>query len=142
MKTRLRWLLSGLLGMFLLLAVTVPAAQAFDPFNTKDPNYSVCQAKNSDGQNSAVCTPHPEDPISGADKSGVLIKVTRLISLFAGVAGVIVIIIGGFEYMMSSGDSNRVNKAKNMILFALVGLIIVVFASFIIQFVIVRIVKT
>ena len=46
------------------------------------------------------------------------------------------IIIGGFRYIISSGDSGQITSAKNTILYAIVGLVIVLFAQLIVRFVI------
>lgn len=47
----------------------------------------------------------------------------------AGIIAVITIIIGGIMYATSSGDSGAVTKAKNLILYAIVGLV-AIFAAF------------
>ena len=59
----------------------------------------------------------------------------NIFSLVVGVVSVIMIIIGGFRYIISGGDSSSVQGAKNTILYAIVGLLIVVFAQVIIRFV-------
>ena len=56
-----------------------------------------------------------------------------------GVIAVIVIIIGGVLYMTSSGDSGKVKKAKDTILYGVIGLIICVLAAAIVNFVIANI---
>ena len=73
---------------------------------------------------------------SGDDSLGLLIR--RIINLFTIVVGavsVVMIIIGGFRYIISGGDSSGVSGAKNTILYAIVGLVIVLFAQIIIRFV-------
>lgn len=44
----------------------------------------------------------------------------------AGLVAVIYIIIGGVQYMTSSGDTTKVEKAKKTILYACIGLVICV----------------
>jgi hypothetical protein len=64
--------------------------------------------------------------------------ITTIINIFSvvvGVVAVIMIIIGGFKYITSGGDSGNVTGAKNTILFAVVGLIIVALAQFLVRFV-------
>jgi len=56
----------------------------------------------------------------------------------AGIIAVIVIIVGGIMYATSSGDSGRVGKAKNLILFSVIGLVIIFAAFAITNFVIGR----
>lgn len=62
--------------------------------------------------------------------------ILTVLSWVIGVVSVIMIIIGGFRYIISSGDSSQVQSAKNTILYAIVGLVIVLFAQLIIRFVI------
>lgn len=58
-----------------------------------------------------------------------------------GIVAVIVIIIGGIGYMTSAGDAGKVKKAKDTILYGLIGLIVVALAFAIVNFVIVNIIK-
>ena len=63
-------------------------------------------------------------------------SVINLFSLVVGVAAVIMIIIGGLKYITSSGDSGNITGAKNTILYAIIGLVVVALAQFIVRFVI------
>ena len=45
------------------------------------------------------------------------------------------IIYGGFRYVTSGGDSGHVSSAKNTIIYAIVGLVVVALAQFIVQYV-------
>lgn len=56
----------------------------------------------------------------------------------AGAIAVIVIIIGGITFATSAGNSAGVTRAKNMILYAVIGLVIVLGAFIITNFVIGR----
>jgi multisubunit Na+/H+ antiporter MnhB subunit len=55
---------------------------------------------------------------------------------FVGIVAVIVIILGGIQYMMSQGDPGKTKKAKDTILYGLIGLIVCLLAFAIVQFVI------
>jgi len=55
--------------------------------------------------------------------------------MVVGAAAVIMIIVGGFKYITSSGDSTSVESAKNTILFAVIGLVIALVAQSIVIFV-------
>lgn len=59
----------------------------------------------------------------------------------AGIISVLFIIIGGFRYVTSQGNSDAVRSAREMIIYSLVGLIMVIFAFAIVQIVI-RVVNT
>ena len=58
-----------------------------------------------------------------------------------GIVCVIVMIIGGVNYMTSSGDTAKVKKAKDTILYGLIGLIVCVLAYAIVNFVISNIIN-
>lgn len=62
-------------------------------------------------------------------------KVVNLFSLIIGVIAIIMIIYGGFRYITSGGASERVGNAKNTLIYAIVGLIIVALAQIIVHFV-------
>lgn len=74
--------------------------------------------------------------------TGKLVKtIVNVLSWIVGVAAVIMIIIGGLRYVLSGGDSNGVSGAKNTILYAIVGLVIVLFAQVIVAFVLTNVTK-
>lgn len=56
-----------------------------------------------------------------------------------GLVAVIVIIIGGVQYMTSQGDPGKVKKAKDTILYGIIGLVVCVLAFAIVNFVIANI---
>jgi len=64
--------------------------------------------------------------------------ITTVINIFLyiiGAVSVIMIIYGGFKYVTSGGDSSGVTSAKNTILYAVIGLVVAVFAYIIVHFV-------
>jgi hypothetical protein len=65
-------------------------------------------------------------PLSAGD---VLQNGLNITYFIAGIIAVIVIIVGGIMYATSSGEAGNVTKAKNLILFAVVGLV-VIFSAF------------
>jgi cytochrome bd-type quinol oxidase subunit 2 len=69
----------------------------------------------------------------------IIKTVINLFSLVVGVVSVIMIIIGGLRYITSGGDSTNVTGAKNTILYAIIGLVIVALAQFIVRFVLSKI---
>lgn len=62
-------------------------------------------------------------------------RVVNFLSVLVGIVAVIMIIFGGFRYITSGGDSGNVSSAKNTLIYAIVGLIIVALAQFIVRFV-------
>ncbi len=85
------------------------------------------------GNNSAPCK------ASDDDIAALLGNVISLLLFIAGAAAVLVIVIGGIRYITSDGDPGAASKAKNTIIFALVGLVIAIMSYSIVNFVIGRI---
>lgn len=67
--------------------------------------------------------------------NGLITLIINIFSIVVGVVAVIMIIIGGLKYITSSGDSNNITSAKNTILYAIIGLVVVALAQFIVKFV-------
>lgn len=65
--------------------------------------------------------------------------IINIFSFVVGVAAVIMLIIGGFKYITSNGDSNGISSAKSTILYAVIGLVVVAFAQIIVRFVLNRV---
>ncbi len=71
-------------------------------------------------------------------------NLTTILSYIIGALGlvcVVVMIVGGVNYMTSAGDSGKVEKGKKTILYGLIGLIICALAFVIVNFVIGTILK-
>ena len=74
----------------------------------------------------------------GTGRSTVEKAITLAINIFTfiiGVIAVITIIVAGLKYITSVGDPNSVNSAKNTILYAVIGLIVVAMAQVLVRFV-------
>lgn len=75
---------------------------------------------------------------SAASGDGLTTLVRRIVNIFSvivGVIAVIMIILGGLKYITSGGESSNVSGAKNTIIYAIVGLIVVALAQFVVRFV-------
>lgn len=70
-----------------------------------------------------VTTQEPEDKVNH-----LIYSVIGVILQLSGLVAVIFIIIGGARYTMSAGDDDMINGAKSMILYALGGLIVIIFS--------------
>lgn len=78
---------------------------------------------------------------NGADKVNTIVTtIVNIFSAIVGVVSVIMIIYGGFKYISSGGDSGKVTEAKNTIIYAVIGLVIVALAQFIVQFVLSKVI--
>lgn len=113
------------LGMFLL---ALPAVHVF-----ADAKSAVCEGAGLIA-GSQGCQP----PSGTPDVDSTLKKAMNLFSAIVGVITLIMFIIGGLKYTTSQGDSTQMNNAKNTLIFAAVGLVIVALAQIIVKFVLER----
>ncbi len=67
---------------------------------------------------------------------GLVASVINILSYIAGVIVLFMVIFAGFRYISSAGDANKVNSAKNTLLYAIVGIVIIILAQVIVHFVI------
>lgn len=87
---------------------------------TDNPSANACQGSGSDA----------------TEKLNRLVRtIINLLSVVVGVVAVIMIIVGGFRYITSGGSDTGVTGAKNTILYAVIGLIIVALAQVLVRFV-------
>lgn len=84
------------------------------------------------GANSTYC----QNKSEGETKvKSVMKSVVDVLLMTVGVISIIMIVIGGIMFALSSGDASKVTKARNMVIYAVVGLVVALFASAIINFV-------
>jgi hypothetical protein len=123
MKTLQRSILALMFPLLLLLGFFVPA-----PAYALNAKEEACAGLSSTlGQSCGAS--------SNSRVTTILKVVLNALSLIAGVAAVVMLMIGGFRYTISQGDGSGTAGAKNTILYALIGAVIVVFAQIIVRFV-------
>ena len=72
---------------------------------------------------------------------GLITGILHAIIAVSGLVAVIFVLIGGINYMTSAGDSNKLQKAKQTILYAVIGLVIAALSFAIVNFVIANVLK-
>lgn len=86
-----------------------------------------------------ACTGNSDSKVCAAKGDDIAVLIGNVISLLLFIAGAIaalVIVIGGIRYITSDGDPGATNKAKNTIIYALVGLVVAIMSYAIVNFVI------
>lgn len=112
----------ALLGVF-----AVPFAPAIVGAQTKA---DICRGVGLTGGTSDCA-----EPSNGPSVDSTVKLVVGILSFIVGIVAVIMIIIGGLKYITSAGDANSISSAKNTILYAIIGLVIVALAQVIVRFV-------
>ena len=69
----------------------------------------------------------------GGNLTKIVSTIVNVLSVMVGITAVIMIIVAGFKYITSGGDTNKVTSAKNALIYAIIGLIIVALAQFIVR---------
>lgn len=141
MFKNIRNLVVGLLSAATLVAVPVAVPAMVSAAGTIQD--CLAQGTNLDatGAGSGDCS--NTDTSGGATNiNGIIKTIINVFSIVVGVVAVIMIIVGGFRYITSGGDSNNVSGAKNTIIYAIIGLVVVALAQFIVQFVLNKVTTT
>lgn len=131
MNKLLKRIITTMGAMFLIMAPQAGLIAGSAHAATVDIQKSVCDG--SQFQNDATC-----EETEGSSFYDLMKKIIDIFSIVVGSISVIMIIVGGFRYVISNGDTNGVSGAKNTILYAIVGLVIVLFAQVIVNFVLVN----
>ena len=91
------------------------------------------------GRNSAACSKAASmitDPeCGGNDLNTVIQAIVNTIVFVVGIVAVVMIILGGIQYSTSQGDPGKVKKAKDTILYGIIGLVVAILAFAIVNFV-------
>lgn len=88
-------------------------------------------------QDRGVCLADPDawSRSQGNALLNIIPVVINILSVIVGVIAVIMVIVGGLKYITSSGEPGNVTSAKNTILYAVIGLVVVALAQIIVRFV-------
>jgi hypothetical protein len=125
--------LSYIFALAIPIAATAGTAYAADPLTQKDINNNLCQGSNLDLSKAGTdCTSAAS---AGQSATDIIKKVITILSVVIGAIAVVMIIIGGFRYVTSAGNAEGTKAARNTILYAIVGLIVVALAQIIVHFV-------
>ena len=95
---------------------------------------SVIDAQCAQDQDVNICK-------QNTDSNGLVKNIINVLLYLIGAISVVMIIAGGIMYAVSAGDSGQVTKAKNTILYAVLGLVVAFLAYALVQFVFRQFVK-
>jgi hypothetical protein len=127
MKKRLQTFITALTALLLVLTPLAHPATTYG-IETESSKFACEGAQ--DGSAGTSCTDE-----SSADTVSKIIRVA--IGIFQAIIGVIslfVIILSGLNYVTAGGDAGKVKTARERIIYAVIGLIIVGVAQIIVQF--------
>lgn len=124
---------SIVLAAILLCGVSVSVAHAVNPLD------EACGLSGASG--ASLCEENTatkgKDRVTGT--GGIIPTIFKWVVRLVGIVSIIMIMVGGFRYITSGGDTSAIKGAKETIIYALVGLIVAGFAGAILNFVLDRI---
>ena len=129
MTKKIKMMLAGLLMMPALALGAAVLAPVSDTAYAQGIQEGANQARGDDMQES----------IDAED--GLIRDVVNILLFIIGAIAVIMLVIGGIRYTISGGDQSQVTAAKNTILYAIVGIVVALFAYAIVNFVLDRIIS-
>lgn len=133
MIKKIRKMLTVLSISTLLLLPAMPFAVAYaaeDCLTGTGGGITDCLNSGADKTDPDATTSDPSERVNSTIR-----LVINVFSLIVGVISVIMIIIGGLKYITSGGDSGNITGAKNTILYAIIGLVVVALAQVVVKFV-------
>lgn len=116
-----------------VLFMVLPAVAAVVPdaaFAQASPQESACVGAGGNWTGSECDMP------GDGSLDGLFETITNALLFLVGAVSVIMLIVGGFKYVVSGGDSSKIESAKNTIIYAIVGIVVAVLAYAAVDFVI------
>lgn len=121
-RTYIAALILVVMSAFVLAPVSTVGAQgALGGVCANDPTNGVCE-ENAKTEN--------------ANTDNFVKTLVNVLLYVIGAIAIVMIIIGGLLYVTSSGDSGNITKAKNTIVYSVVGLVVAILAYAIINWVV------
>jgi len=119
----------SLLIIFSAIGITFGGAAVLSPAPVfaETPQEAVCSGVGA-GTGTGDCS-------SGITLASVVKSVIRIFSIIIGVFAVIMIIIAGFKYVVGGGDQSSVTSAKQSLLYAVIGLVVVALSQAFVEFI-------
>jgi hypothetical protein len=106
--------------VFIFAPVFIFAQSAFA--QTGNPDFGINYAQNLN--------------LADRDPREAAVNLVKLIMTFLGIIAVVIILLGGFKWMTAAGNEDKVAEAKKLIGAGIIGLVIILSAFLIVNFVI------
>lgn len=83
----------------------------------------------------AECAKGTSNAESLFGQGGTFQSIANILIFLVGAVAVIMLILGGLQYVISNGESKKVESAKNTILYSVIGIVVAILAFAIVGFV-------
>lgn len=98
--------------------------------------YADCNSSTSKKAAVEALGQAPGDPCNDSGVSKIVGAIVSILSYVVGIVAIIMVILSGFRYITSGGDSGKVSSAKNTLIYALIGIAVAVLAQLLVRFVV------
>jgi hypothetical protein len=119
---------------YLLIVLTLLAVTIFSPVIAPQAFAADCNAGNSPQGQVLDGVGTTGSSCDGSGVGNLVVAVVRILSWIVGIVAVIMIIVSGFKYIVSGGDSAKITSAKNTLIYALIGVAVAVLAQILVNF--------
>jgi hypothetical protein len=134
-----KYILSLIAALVLVTGMLVPqfvhAQTAPSDSNTNKSVFQECDDQAAKQSTFCQTSSHDKNGFTPFGPNGLFTKIVQIIVWLVAIISVLMVVIGGFRYVVSGGDSNATSGAKNTILYAVIGLAVAIFAQVIVSFV-------
>ena len=118
---RLKFFILSVVMAIVTVSSLSPMVLAVDPVNSVQNGVNAAGGSSSQGDSTL---------------KGKIKTVVDILLFLLGAIAVIMIVVGGLRYVLSSGDASQITSAKNTILYAVIGVIVALLAYAIVNWVI------
>lgn len=119
-----------------LTVVGLGSVATLSPAYAADNNTVLCpNGKPANGDYASCYSGNQSGVFSNSDLMGTLTVIINVVVGVVGFIAVVMIVMGGISFATSQGDTARVAKARNTILYGVVGLVVALLAFAIVNFV-------
>lgn len=117
----------------IVIAADTPAKNAVD---------DVCKAASQNGEKlPTFCTDFTNTTTTANPVVETINKVANVLAFLAGSVAVIMVMYGGFQFITSDGNNEKVSKGRQTIFYATIGLIVIISARLLTMFAIEMLVR-
>ena len=127
-----------ILSIALLLGSFAPVAISAGTAYAQASNDAICAGINTEAGGAPGC----DGDTAGNQVTGVIRAAIQIFQAIIGIISLFVLSLAGLNYITSGGDSSKTKTAKDRILYATIGLVIVGLAQVIVSFVLRRVDET
>lgn len=102
--------------------------------NCSDPNNTAQESIQCGIDGGSGNTTQTSDQAAGK-VDNLISTILNILSVAVGIVAVIMVVLGGFKFITSAGNAEKLKSARNSIMYAVIGLVIVALAQVLVLFV-------